>query len=70
MQHGGADESRPRVKEVASLRRLLFVLTGALMVVAMLVVMTAPAFAHPTHKGHFTGDASGVYTVGCSEVGR
>jgi hypothetical protein len=46
VQSGGADESRPTVKEVVLMRkRILMVLAVALVMAAMMVAMAAPAFA-------------------------
>jgi hypothetical protein len=44
-EHSGTDESRPRVKEVASMRRILLVLAVALVMAAMVLVLAVPAFA-------------------------
>ena len=43
---GGADEPRPTVKEVASMRRIVLVLAAAALVALMSVAVAAPAFAH------------------------
>src|SRR5215210_1710887 len=56
---GGADESRPTVKEATLMRRLLLVLTVALVMAAMVVVTAAPAFADKGERGHL---------FNCSEV--
>ena len=43
------------------MKRILMVLTVALVMVAMIVVMVAPAFArsgHPPNVGHFNGASS------------
>ena len=45
VQRGGADEPRPTVKEVASMRRIMILVAVAALMVAMLVAMAAPAFA-------------------------
>ena len=42
---GGADESRPISKKAASMKRMLMLLTVALVMAAMMVAMAAPAFA-------------------------
>ena len=47
VQRGGAEESHPTVKEVASMRRILLVLMVALVMAAMMLAMAMPAFAAP-----------------------
>jgi hypothetical protein len=52
VQRGGADESRPPGKEVASMRRILLVLTVTALMAVMLTVMAAPAFAVSDQGGN------------------
>src|SRR5215210_1035252 len=49
---GGTDESRLTAKEATLMRRLLLVLTVALVMAAMVVVTAAPAFADKGEGGH------------------
>ena len=62
-RHGGADESRPLWKGVASMRRILLVFAVAALLAAMVVIMALPAFAAGSQKYCFaaqrSADASG-----------
>jgi hypothetical protein len=55
----------PSVKEVALMRRILLVLTAAMVMALTLVAMALPAFAGGGEGLHCTSDESGQYVSEC-----
>jgi len=60
----GTDESRPTVKEVASMRRIIFILTAATLTVVLMAITGAPAFAKWSNCGGDQGPCGWKVVLG------